>query len=67
MTLVDYKMQKFGKDLAIFSKSNTNEEKKLREHVELKEDAEIDREIKGIYHKTFTHSIMEETKHGSSN
>ena len=64
---IDYKMQKFGKDSAVFSKSDTNVEKKLREHVELKEDAEIDKEMKGIYHKTSTNSIMEECEQGSRN
>ena len=30
-------------------------------------DAENDKEMKGIYHKTFTHSIMEESDQGSRN
>ena len=64
---IDYKTQKFEKKSAVFSKSDTNEEKTLREHAELKEDVEIDKEIKGIYHKTFTHSIMEESEEGSRN
>ena len=30
-------------------------------------DAENDKEMKEIYHKTFTHSIMEESEQGSRN
>ena len=63
----DYKMQNFQKESAVFSKSDTNEEKKLQEHVELKVDAEIDKEMKGIYHKTSTHSDIEEAEQGSCN
>ena len=64
---VDYKMQNFEKDSVVFKKSDTNEEKKLQEYVELKVDAENDKEMKGIYHKKFTHSIMEESEQGSHN
>ena len=35
--------------------------------MELKEDEKNDKEMKGIYHKTFTHSIMEESEQGSRN
>ena len=64
---IDYKMQNFEKKMAVFSKSDTNEEKQLREHVVLKEDSEIDKEMKRIYHKTFTDSIMEESEKRSRN
>ena len=64
---IDYKMQNFQKESAVFSKSDTNEERKLQEHVELKVDAEIDAEMKGIYHKTSMHSDIEEADQGSRN
>ena len=64
---IDYKMQKFGKESAVFSMSDTNAERKLQEHVELKVDAEIDEEMKGIYHKKSTHSDIEEAEQGSRN
>ena len=64
---IDYKMQNFQKESAVFRKSDTNEERKLQEHVELKVDAEIDEEMKGIYCKTSTHSDIEEAEQGSPN
>ena len=65
---IDYKMQKFGKDSAVFSKSDTNERKNMRTcGVERGEIAEIDKEMKGIYHKMLTHSIMEKSEQGSRN
>ena len=62
---IDYKMQNFQKESAVFSKSDTNEKRKLQEHVELQVGAEIDEEMKGIYHKTSTHSDIEEAEQGS--
>ena len=38
---IDYTTQNFQKESAVFSKSDTNEERKLQECVELKVDTEI--------------------------
>ena len=64
---IDYKMPNFQKESAVFSKSDSNEERNLQEHVELKVDAEIDEEMKGIYHKTPMHSDIEKAEQGSHN
>ena len=64
---IDYTMPNFQKESAVFSKSDSNEERNLQEHVELKVDAEIDEEMEGIYHKTPMHSDIEKAEQGSHN
>ena len=60
-------MQNFEKDSAVLRKSDTNEEKKIRQHMELKVDEDNGKEMKGVYQTPFTQSIMEESQQGNRN
>ena len=60
-------MKNFQNELAVFSKSGANGERKLRERVEMKVDTEIDEQINGIHNKTSTHSEIEEWELKSRN